>query len=72
MDHNDFEFDEDFIEPMTEFFKQINLKLNKVALDFNGIRFNDDYYFPPPTIVSYEKKLIKTSIIWDIIEDRKR
>eukprot|EP00347_Sterkiella_histriomuscorum_P003243 403365040 len=72
MDHNDFEFDADLIEPLTEFFKQIGMKMNKVAKDFHGIKFNDDYYFPPPTIVLFEKKLIKSSIIWDIIEDRKR
>jgi len=36
------------------------------------IKFTDEYYFPPPKIVEYEKKLIKSSIIWDIIEDRKR
>ena len=37
-----------------------------------GIKFNEDYYFPTPSIVKHEKKLIKSSIIWDIIEDRKR
>ena len=71
MDHNDFDFDEDFIEPMVEFFKQINLDSEKVAYGFSGIHLTDEYYFPTPKIVEYEKKLVKSSIIWDIIEDRK-
>ncbi|CDW79049.1 UNKNOWN [Stylonychia lemnae] len=72
MDHNDFNFDDDFVEPITEFFKQIGLRLNDVNETFRGIKFQDDYYFPPKSIVDYEKKIVKSSIIWDIIEDRKR
>ncbi len=72
MDHNDFNFDDDFIDPIVEFFKQINLDTEFVAYGYTGISFSDDYYFPPPNIVAHEKRLIKSSIIWDIIEDRKR
>ena len=72
MDHNDFDFDDDFIDQLTEFFKQINLEPGDVFGDFQGLNFEDEYYFPPPNIVVYEKKLIKQSIIWDIIEDRKK
>ncbi len=73
MDHNNFDFDEDFIEPVFEFFKQIGLKTDEVEEStVEGLQFSDDYYFPPNTIVGYEKKLIKTSIIWDIIEERNR
>jgi hypothetical protein len=39
---------------------------------YDAINFPDDYYFPPNSIISYEKKLIKKSIIWDIIEERNR
>ena len=73
MDHNDFSFDQDFMDPLIEFFKQIGLDLNTSReLPSIGLKFNEDYYFPTPTIVNHEKKLIKSSIIWDIIEDRKR
>lgn len=51
MDHNDFDFDEDFIEPLIEFFKQINLRIDNVSKDYHGVRFSDEYYFPPATIV---------------------
>jgi hypothetical protein len=72
MDHNDFDFDTDFIDPVSIFFKQISLNTEKVQNDFGGIHFEDDYYFPSQNIVNYEKTLITSSIIWDIIEDRKR
>jgi hypothetical protein len=36
------------------------------------MNLSDDYYFPTQMIVEYEKKIVKTSIIWDIIEERKR
>jgi hypothetical protein len=37
-----------------------------------AVCFPDEYYFPPTSIINYEKKLIKNSIIWDIIEERNR
>ena len=72
MDHNDFDFDEDFIEPLFEFAKQINLKFDEIDPTSAPLNFNDDYYFPPPNIISYEKKLIENSIIWEIIEERNK
>lgn len=77
MDHNNFDFDDDFIQPLIEFFKQThqlaggNSRRNENTFS-NSIKFSDEYYFPSASIVSYEKKLIKNSIIWDIIEDRQR
>ncbi len=75
MDHNNFDFEDDFIEPLIEFLKQTNHQVGE-SKDLNPfsnmIKFTDEYYFPTPSIVDYEKKLIKSSIIWDIIEDRKR
>ncbi len=71
MDHNDFNFDEDFIEPLYEFFKQTLIRPEEV-LSERPLTFVDDYYFPPAGIIRYEKKLIKSSIIWDIIEERNR
>ena len=73
MDHNNFEFDEDLIDPVIEFFKQINLKTDVVkSSTIQAMILNDDYYFPTRSVINYEKKLIKTSIIWDIIEERQR
>jgi len=71
MDHNDFDFETDFIEPLLEFFKQINLHMEQVDDSiYDGLNFDDDYFFPPPNIVEFERGLIKSSIIWDIIEER--
>jgi len=39
MDHNDFDFDDDFVEPITEFFNQIGMKSNDVQNNFRGIKF---------------------------------
>ena len=72
MDHNDFQFETDFIEPVQEFFRQIGLDTLDVAYGFNGIYLTDDYYFPSETIIKYERTLIKSSIIWDIVEDRNK
>ena len=38
----------------------------------NALHFTDEYYFPPPSVINYEKKLIKNSIIWEIIEERNK
>lgn len=70
MDHNDFDFYEDFIEPIKEFLNQTHIKLDQPV--GNTVHFMDEYYFPPEQIVNYEKKLIKSSIIWEIIEQRKK
>jgi hypothetical protein len=73
MDHNDFEFDDDFVEPIFEFFKQMNLKMNEVDESiYEALNFPDEYYFPPLNVITDEKKLIKNSIIWEIIEERSR
>jgi hypothetical protein len=73
MDHNDFDFDDDFILPVIEFFSQINLNVEDAkTIGVHGLSFSDDYFFPPPKIVDYEKTMIKSSIIWEIIEDRKK
>lgn len=72
MDHNDFDFDGDLIDPLIEFFKQIGIRLNKSSSSYRQIKFPEDCYFPTASIVDYEKKLIKSSIIWDIVEDRKK
>lgn len=72
MDHNDFDFDEDFIMPLYEFLKQTNIKLDEIEPGSQGLYFTDDYYFPPNSIINYEKKLIKSSIIWEIIEERNK
>lgn len=39
---------------------------------YDALNFPDEYYFPPLNVINYEKKLIKNSIIWDIIEERAR
>ena len=39
---------------------------------YDAINFPDEYYFPPNSIINHEKKLIKNSIIWEIIEERNR
>lgn len=73
MDHNNFDFDEDFIEPIIEFFKQINLKADDIEEStLQALNLPDEYYFPTPSIINYEKKLVKSSIIWDIIEERNK
>eukprot|EP00349_Pseudokeronopsis_sp_Brazil_P009945 CAMPEP_0202979552 /NCGR_PEP_ID=MMETSP1396-20130829/85668_1 /ASSEMBLY_ACC=CAM_ASM_000872 /TAXON_ID= /ORGANISM="Pseudokeronopsis sp., Strain Brazil" /LENGTH=76 /DNA_ID=CAMNT_0049719025 /DNA_START=732 /DNA_END=962 /DNA_ORIENTATION=+ len=71
MDHNDFDFDSDFIDPIIEFFRQIHLKAEEVNDSiFEALNFEDDYFFPSGNIVEFEKKLIKSSIIWEIMEER--
>lgn len=73
MDHNDFDFDNDFLEPMYAFFKQVNMNMEDVDENlYEALNFPDEYYFPPNSVINYEKKLIKSSIIWDIIEERNR
>jgi len=69
MDHNDFDFDSDFMQPLNEFFKQIGLRVEQISSVLN---IDDDYYFPPDSVVQYEKTLIKNSIIWEIIEEKKK
>jgi hypothetical protein len=50
MDHNDFEFDDDFIEPLLEFIKQTNIHFEELSGD-TGLSFSDDYYFPPNPVI---------------------
>jgi fermentation-respiration switch protein FrsA (DUF1100 family) len=47
MDHNDFNFDEDFIDPLMEFMKQIGVKFDKVDPLTRPLIFTDEHYFPP-------------------------
>ena len=67
MDHNDFLFDEDFVEPLMEFFSQINLKVYETVSD---LQFEEEYYFPNRRIINYEKTFMKSSIIWEIMDER--
>ena len=72
MDHNEFEFLEDFICPLREFLNQTGIDFHDVESTGEFLTFNEEYYFPPQHVVTYEKKLIKSSIIWDIIEERNK
>jgi hypothetical protein len=46
--------------------------MDEIESESKFLSFSDDYYFPPTFIINHEKKLIKSSIIWDIIEERNK
>lgn len=34
--------------------------------------FDEELYFPTSFIIDYERKLVKSSLIWEIIEEKRK
>lgn len=66
MDHNEFDFIDDLVQPFYNFLEQMNLTLDPMADDpKNGqINFPEHLFLPPKDMVEREVEMAKRTTLW--------
>ena len=64
MDHNEFDFNEDLVDPFRDFLKQLRIDLSQKQGESALIKFPEELYLPPTSQLEHEQNNKSSSSLW--------